>query len=121
MTVHTIFALIDGSVIKNVCVGDYGSCNKIAQSLYGQNAFAKEVTQYPVEEGDKYEDGEFRRYTGTSYTVIKYIPTDREEIESLKEDSNEKAGRIDGLSTTTEELFATVDNILTEVIPSLMG
>ena len=85
MTVHTIFALIKDSVIKNVCVGDYPNCNTIAHELYGDDAFAIGVTQYPVQEGDKYIDGEFRRYTNDEeYTVIEYIPTDTQEITSLK-------------------------------------
>lgn len=85
MTVHTIFALISEGVIKNVCVGDYPNCNDVAHNLYGDEAYAIEVTQYAVQEGDKYEDNEFRRYAedGT-YTVIEYTPTDSQEIETLK-------------------------------------
>lgn len=85
MVVHTIFALISNDVIKNVCVGDYPNCNTIAHDLYGPSAFAIEVTQYPVQEGDKYINGEFRRYNEDgSYTVLEYIPTDTQEIETLK-------------------------------------
>ena len=85
MIVHTIFALISNDVIKNVCVGDYPNCNTIAHDLYGPKAFAIEVTQYPVQEGDKYIDGEFRRYNEDgNYTVLEYIPTDTQEIETLK-------------------------------------
>lgn len=85
MVVHTIFAIISENIINSVCVGDYGITNDIAHEMYGADAFAIEVTQYPVEEGDHYEDGEFRRYAedGT-YTVLEYIPTDSQEIATLK-------------------------------------
>ena len=87
--VHTVFALVSDEVIKNVCVGDYPNCNTIAHDLYGEDAFAIEVTQYPVQEGDKYENGEFRRYAedGT-YTVIEYVPTDAQNISSLMSSTN---------------------------------
>lgn len=86
IVVHTIFALISNEEIKNVCVGTYPDCNDVAHNLYGEEAFAIEVTQYPVQEGDKYEENEFRRYKedGT-YEVIEYVPTDAQDIATLKD------------------------------------
>lgn len=92
MVVHTIFALIVNDVIKNVCVGNYPDCNTVAHDLYGPDAFAIEVTQYPVQEGDKYINGEFRRYDEDgAYSVIEYIPTDSQEIDTLKYTTNDIA------------------------------
>lgn len=85
MAVHTIFAFISDNEVKNVCIGTYPDCEEAAHNLYGEEAFVIEVTQYPVEEGDKYEDGEFRRYNSDeTYTVIEYVPTDTQEIDTLK-------------------------------------
>jgi len=108
MVVHEIYALIHEETVKNVIVGDYTTCNFIAHATFDDTAFAMEVTQYPVQEGDKYEESEFRRYAedGT-YTVIEYQPTDSQEISTLKSEN--------------AELTSTLDSILTEVIPSLTG
>lgn len=96
MVVHTIFAIVSDTVIKDVCVGDYGITNDIAHERYGNDAFAIEVTQYPVQEGDKYIDGEFRRYTDDKkYTVIEYIPTDEQKITALEGKSSEASSTIE--------------------------
>lgn len=118
MVVHTIFALVSNNVIKNVCVGDYPNCNTIAHDLYGPDAFAIEVTQYPVQEGDKYIDKEFRRYAedGT-YTVIEYIPTDTQEIESLKgttetvsTDTTKNANDITDIQVALAEIYESMSS-----------
>lgn len=86
MIVHTIFAIISDGIIKNVSVGDYEITNYIAKASYGPDAFAVEVTQYPVQEGDLYENGNFYRVNSETQekTAIEMIPTDRDEINNIK-------------------------------------
>jgi hypothetical protein len=44
MAVHTIFAFISDSEVKNVCIGTYPDCEEAAHNLYGEEAFVIEVT-----------------------------------------------------------------------------
>lgn len=84
MIVHTVFAIILGNDVKNVTVGNYTNVSEVAHAIFGNESYAIEITQFPVEEGDKYIDGEFRRYSedGT-YQVIEYIPTVEEQVTVL--------------------------------------
>ena len=102
IVVHTIFALVSNNEIKNVCVGTYPDCSDVAHNLYGDDAFAIEVTQYAVQEGDKYIDGEFRHYkeNGT-YEVIPYTPTDAQDISVLKQ---ETAANTSGIDVNTTDI-----------------
>lgn len=85
MIVHTIFALIHENEVKNIVVGEYYDCNEVAMATYDNSAFAIEVTQIPVQIGDKFEDGSFKRYNPDlhDYEFIAPLPTDRQEIDSL--------------------------------------
>lgn len=85
MICHTAFALIAQGEVKNVIVGDFYNCNEIAKADYGNEAFAVEVTQIPVQPGDIYENGLFKRGIEGVKTIIEPIPTDREEIDNLTE------------------------------------
>ena len=106
MVVHTIFALIFDQIIRNVCVGDYITCNQIAHDLYGQDAFAIEVTQYPVQEGDKYIDREFRRYSSeTEYDVIRAMPTEAQEIQDLDSAVSINSSDITDIQSALAEIY----------------
>ena len=89
IVVHTVFALISGEDVKNVCVGVYPDCLDVAHNLYGDDAIVIDVTQYAVQEGDKYIDGTFRRYKADgTYDIIPYIPTDAQNIETLQTETS---------------------------------
>lgn len=91
MIVHTIFAIIADGVIKNVSVGEYEITNFIAKASFGQDAFAVEVTQYPVQEGDLYKEGRFYRVNleTKEETEILPLPTEKDEINRLSADSTD--------------------------------
>ena len=116
IVVHTVFALISDTEIKNVCVGTYPDCNDVAHNLYGDKAFAIEVTQYPVQEGDKYEDSEFRRYKedGT-YEVIEYVPTDAQNIEALQYSTDINTSGIDVNSTDITDIQLAIAELYEKV------
>lgn len=60
-----IYAYILDGIVKGTGVfeplGAYTNANAVAQNLYGYNAFAVDVTYYPVQSGDMYADGVFYR------------------------------------------------------------
>lgn len=72
---HYVFALIESNEIKNLAVGNYYDCSQAAMATYGEDAVAIDVTQFPVEIGDSYEDGKFYRMIGGVKTEITRVPT----------------------------------------------
>ena len=55
--------ILDGEV-KNIgcfAVGGYTEANRIASTIYGDGAFAVEVTYIPTQAGDTYTNGAFYR------------------------------------------------------------
>ena len=73
---HEIYAIISNTVIKELVATDYASATEIATTKYGSEAFATDVTHHPVQVGDEYVDGEFRRTNedGT-VSIIYYVPS----------------------------------------------
>lgn len=60
MYVKQTFAIIRGETVKNDIVCDnYELADQLARSIYGEDAFAVESTQYPISVGDSYRDGVF--------------------------------------------------------------
>ena len=112
---HEVYAIISNTIIKEFVATDYASATEIATTKYGSDAFATDVTHHPVQVGDEYVDGEFRRTNEDgSASIIYYVPTPLQDIASLK-------GTTIDLQSSTSELESAVDSILTEVIPSIMG
>lgn len=60
-----IYAYILNGVIKNIGVfeplGAFTNATIVAQDLYGYDAYAVDVTYFPVQPGDTYENGLFYR------------------------------------------------------------
>lgn len=108
MAVHTIFALIAEQEVKNIVVGDYPNCDAVAKSTYGQDAFATEVTQYPVEIGDTY-NGVFSRVVNGERVTIEAIPTDRQEIDALVLENRELRTQFEALSSASEAMSQDID------------
>lgn len=85
MVVWETYAHIGGdNKVKNVAAyhrgdGGYTLANIHAIEAYGADAFAVEATQYPVQIGDDYDNGLFKR----NGVIIERIPTDEEEIAAL--------------------------------------
>ena len=90
-TVTYLLAIISDGIIRNVSVGEYEITNYIAKASFGQDAFAVEVTQYPVQEGDLYKEGRFYRVNPKTKeeTEILPLPTEKDEINRLSADSTD--------------------------------
>ena len=60
-----IYAYIIDGIVKGTGVyeplGAYTNANMVAKNLFGNDAFAVDVTYYPVQAGDTYIDGAFYR------------------------------------------------------------
>jgi hypothetical protein len=92
MIVHEVFAQIANNEVKNIIVcEDYGFANYVTQATYGENAFAVDCLQYACTIGDKYHDGNFWRVDEETNEeiMIEYIPTEKEEIQILKNETAE--------------------------------
>lgn len=82
--IWTIFAyILNGKVVgKGVFMhGRAAEADKVCRISFGNDAYVVDVTQYPVEEGDTYEDGEFYRVIDKVKTKIEYIPTVEEQVD----------------------------------------
>lgn len=87
MAAHEIFAQVFDGKVKNVTkFRDYPDADYITKCSFGSEALAIECFYIPTQEGDKYHDGCFWRAdseTGVE-TMIEPVPTEVQEIESLK-------------------------------------
>lgn len=103
------FAFIANDEIKNIAVftpSGYTDATLTAKNIYGSDAIAVNVSQYPVAIGDKYINGEFRRYSSNGkYTVIEYIPTESENIQELKAASTKISDDITDVQLALAELY----------------
>lgn len=91
MIVHEVFAQISEGEVKNIMVCDnYPMADYLTKCVYGQEAYAVDCQQYPCSIGDKYHDGLFWRVDEmTEETVIRYVPTQEQQIEILRAENNE--------------------------------
>lgn len=86
MKVWDTYAIIGSdNKVKNIALyqvgeGGYTLANLQAVETYGEDAYAVEVTQYPVQIGDDYIEGRFYR----NGEEILPFPTDEQEIAMLK-------------------------------------
>lgn len=109
MVCHEVFALISENEVKNVIVGDFYNCNEIARMDYGNEAFAVEVTQIPVQAGDIYENGLFKRGIEGKKVIIDPIPTDRQEIDALIEENKSLTESLNNVELAIVDLYESGD------------
>lgn len=87
MIVHEVFAQISDGEVKNIMVYDnYPTADYFTKCIYGSEAFAVDCLQFGCSIGDKYHDGCFWKInpdTGEE-SRVDYIPTQEQEVESLK-------------------------------------
>ena len=92
MIVHEIFAQIFEGEVKNIMpCENYPMADYLTKCTYGPEAFAVDCLQYRCGIGDRYHDGFFWRVnpdTGEE-TVIKYVPTQEQEVQILKAEKDE--------------------------------
>lgn len=104
-SVHTVFAQICDGVVVNVAVGTYYNCDQAAKDVFGDEAFAVEVTQIPVQPDDIYRDGEFFRVEDGVETLIERIPTDSEKIDQLIAENRMLRTELDTVSLSVLDII----------------
>lgn len=98
--------------IKNIIVAsDFEKASKIARAFYGDTAIAVETTLYPVSIGYTYIN---KVFYDTNGNIVERNPTEAEKIAALEAANAELTEQLSVQSATMEEL-------LTEILPSLMG
>lgn len=89
MLAQRVFALINNEKIENLIVCDtYPVAADLAEASLGKGAVAVDVSKYPVRIGDRYIEGLF--YEKNSNELINPLPTEKEEIQLLKNESQAK-------------------------------
>lgn len=91
MIVHQIYAMINNESVQNIMICEnYEEANRITRAVYGEEAIAVDCLQYPCQAGDWYHDGRFWRLQedGTE-TEIDYVPTQEQEVQSLRAENDE--------------------------------
>lgn len=107
MKVWDIYALIgSNNIVQNIALyevgeGGYTLANVQAVELYGDGAYAVDVTQIPVGIGDVYENGRFYR----EGVLIERVPTQEEQVQYL--------------TAQNEELNSTIDDLIVAMTPSI--
>lgn len=101
---HNVFALIYHGIVVNVVVGNYEDCNKVAVDMYGESAIAVEVTRIPVQINDTYHDGIFERTENGTTVTIEPLPTEADEINTLKGVNDSLRMELDAVSLAVLDL-----------------
>lgn len=101
---HEVFALILHGVVANIVVGNYEECNKVAVDMYGEQAFAVEVTRTPVQINDTYHDGIFERTENGVTVTIEPLPTEADEIAALRGINDNMRLELDAVSLAVLDL-----------------
>lgn len=82
------YAMILGEDIMNIALfEDYVTANEVTKIVYGENAFAVDIEEWPVGPGYKYKNGTF--YEPDGETPVEKLPDQSErvkELESLVDD-----------------------------------
>lgn len=94
----------DGTVQNRMVCDDYETANYVTRCTYGEDAVAVEVTNWAVTEGCAYRSGKFYHEDGTA---CDYLPDVEERVKAAQSQADE----------TSE----TVNAILTDVIPAMLG
>lgn len=75
------YAFIQEGKVKHIAcfaLGEYTLANDMSHDIFGEDAFAINVTQIPVQEGDDYSEENHLFYRDGK--VVMPLPTDEEEI-----------------------------------------
>jgi len=92
MLVHEVFAQIFEGEVKNVMVCEnYPVADYLTKMVFGDTAYAVNISQYSVGISDKYHDNLFWRInkeTGEEI-IINPLPTQEQEVAQLKAENEE--------------------------------
>ena len=91
MIAQLVYAVIKDSIVKNIIVAtDIESAQMVSRAIFGEDAFAIEVTYVPCMEGDIYRNHDFFRIDEDGNEVlIERIPTEADEIKRLNQENQE--------------------------------
>ena len=88
MVAHLTYALVYNNIVQNVFVcNNYQAANDLAKGCFGNEAFAIDITYCPTIIGDIYENGFFYRMINNEKIKIDFVPTEQEEIKTLKREN----------------------------------
>lgn len=88
MWCNQIFSLVTNEVIENIIVCDnYENANQIARTLYGEESYAVDTTQYPLGIGYKCVNGVFYTPDGKE-EVVRNLTADEEASLALNKANN---------------------------------
>lgn len=77
------YAMILGEDIMNIALfEDYVTANEVTKIVYGENAFAVDIEEWPVGPGYKYKNGAF--YEPDGNTVVEPLPNPAKQVAELE-------------------------------------
>ena len=77
------YAMILGENVENIALFEnYDDANNITKIVYGEDAFAVDMEEWPVAPGYKYINGAF--YEPDGETLVDSIPKAEKQVEELK-------------------------------------
>lgn len=77
------YAMILGENVENIALFEnYDDANNITKIVYGEDAFAVDMEEWPVAPGYKYINGAF--YEPDGETLVDPIPKAEKQVEELK-------------------------------------
>ena len=106
---HEVFALIHNEVVVNIVVGSYTDCDKAAKEIYGESAFAIDVSRVPVQIGDFYRYGRFERETDNGTVTIEPVPTEADQIAALISANADIRAELDAVSLSVLDIVGGVE------------
>ena len=104
------YAMILGEDIMNIALfEDYVTANEVTKIVYGENAFAVDIKEWPVGPGYKYKNGVF--YEPDGETLVDPLPSADSKIETMKVKMNvlQSVATMAAFSFTDEQSLAVKD------------
>lgn len=74
--------ILDENIENTALFEDYEAANNITKIVYGEEAFAVEIEQWPVASGYKYKNGTF--YEPDGNTVVEPLPNPAKQVAELE-------------------------------------
>lgn len=111
MVPHYIYAAIKNGVVENTFIipysefDPYGEAVRITTAVYGFDAFPIAIEQYPVQEGDLYENDRFYRVVDGEKHEIQYIPTEAENVARLTSENETLRSQLTNAQLALVELY----------------
>ena len=77
------YAMVFGDNVENIAIFEnYEDANRISKIVYGDDAFAVDITEWPVGPGYKYINGVF--YEPDGNTVVEPLPNPAKQVAELE-------------------------------------